>query len=78
MITTEQFYVNYEFSDEKVNDIGELTEDRVIELLNAFYEFKIKEENVLVIKKFECEKQGSMRVPPCIDQCNYCKMANDY
>ena len=45
MTTTEQFYVNYEFTDEKVNDNMELTEDRIIEMLDAFYEFKIKEEN---------------------------------
>ena len=49
MTTTEQFYVNYEFSDEKVNDSMELTEDRVIELLDAFYEFKTKDS----IKEFE-------------------------
>jgi hypothetical protein len=43
MTTTEQFYANYEFSDEKVNDNMELTDFRVIEMLNAFYDFKVKE-----------------------------------
>lgn len=78
MTTTEQFYANYEFSDEKVNDNGELTEDRVIEMLDAFYDYKIKEENKMVINIFPCEKQGSIRIPPCVNQCDYCKMANDY
>jgi hypothetical protein len=41
MMTTEQFYANYEFTDEKENDNGELTEDRVIEMLDAFYDYKI-------------------------------------
>ena len=43
MTEAEQFYVNYEFSDEKVNDNGELTESRIIELLNAFHEYKLKQ-----------------------------------
>jgi hypothetical protein len=43
MITTEQFYANYEFSDEKVNDNMELTDFRIIEMLDSFYKFKIKE-----------------------------------
>jgi len=38
----ELFYVNYEFSDEKVNDNGELTEDRVVELLDAYYNYRLK------------------------------------
>jgi hypothetical protein len=42
MTTTEQFYANYEFSDEKVNDNMELTDFRIIEMLDAFYEFKAK------------------------------------
>ena len=45
-MTAEQFYVDYQFSDEKINDSGELTEDRIIELLNAFYEYKVKIEKL--------------------------------
>ena len=71
-MTTEQFYVNYEFSDEKVNGNGELTEDRIIELLDAFYEHKTSQ------KVFPCEKQGANLHSPCITQCDYCIMANDY
>ena len=51
MTTTEQFYVNYEFSDERVNDNGELTEDRVIEMLDAFYKHKTKESDLTKINK---------------------------
>ena len=41
MEDAEKFYINYTFSDEKVDDNGELTYDRVIELLNAFYTYKV-------------------------------------
>ena len=47
-------------------------------MLDAFYEFKIKQENKIVLTLFECEKQGSMIAPPCSNQCDYCKMATDY
>ena len=45
-MTAEQFYVNYQFSDEKINDSGELTEDRIIELLDALSEYKVKIEKL--------------------------------
>jgi len=45
---TEQFYCNYEFSDQKVNDNGGLTEDRIIELLEAFHKEKSKDIKELI------------------------------
>tara|TARA_R110002153_G_scaffold6394_4_gene29113 strand:+ start:89 stop:328 length:240 start_codon:yes stop_codon:yes gene_type:complete len=73
-MTTEQFYVNYEFSDEKVNDSGELTENRVIEMLDAFHEHKVKEsfKNKFTKKSstsFYCQEKGSSIATECEHQC---------
>tara|TARA_R110000850_G_scaffold240107_1_gene364784 strand:- start:672 stop:914 length:243 start_codon:yes stop_codon:yes gene_type:complete len=78
MTTTEQFYANYEFSDEKVNDSGELTEDRVIEMLEAFYEYKVKEsvKNKFTKKSstsFYCREKGFSISTECEHQCPICK-----
>jgi len=77
-MTAEQFYINYEFSDEKVNDSGELTEDRVIEMLNAFYEYKTKENNNSKFTKnidigFYCHEKGSSIATECEHQCPSCR-----
>ena len=67
-MTTEQFYANYEFTDEKVNDNMELTEDRVIEMLDAFYEYKTKQ----IRENFYCDDKTEYGLEKCNKQCNRC------
>ena len=78
MTTTEQFYANYEFSDEKVNDNMELTCFRIIEMLEAFYEYKTKENNNNKSTKkndtsFYCHEEGSSISTECEHQCPSCR-----
>lgn len=48
-MTAEQFYINFEFSDQKVNDDGDLTFDRVVELLEEW-------ENYIIVRKASKEE----------------------
>ena len=59
--TAEQFYVNYEFTDEKVNDNGELTEGRIIELLEAYHKAKLKESMKQVFDAYGIGFMGSAK-----------------
>ena len=71
-MTAEQFYANYEFADEKGNDSADITEDMIIEMLNAFHEYKTKCSK-LKPKQFLCGNEYRNKEKRCIKQCGNCQ-----